>query len=197
MLRTQFRANERGELPVQSFLAFGPGRVLDIGAGTGRSSVMVLEARPQATLVALDEFGHSYEHHFGEGRETGQQRLKRNLEAAGVAGRATIETGDMRKLPFVEASFDAVISAYAMDHLSRKGSVEALAEAARVLKPGGDFLLMLVENDRWTRFAFGPLLSHGGTRGAGWWSARVQEAGFALVEQGTRPATLYLLARRR
>lgn len=197
MLRTQFRANDRGELPVQSFLASGRGRVLDIGVGTGRSSVMVLEARPQATLVALDEFGHSYDHHFGEGAETGQQRLRRNLEAAGVAARATIETADMRKLPFGDASFDAVMSAYAMDHLPRQGSLAALAEAARVLKPGGEFLLMLVENDRWTRFAFGPLLSHGGTRWAEWWRARVTEAGFELVEQGSRPATLYLLGRKR
>ena len=35
------------------------GRVLDLGAGTGRSSIMVLTERPQATLVASDLFGPS------------------------------------------------------------------------------------------------------------------------------------------
>src|SRR6266542_155101 len=51
--------NGRASLPTQNFLRSGTGRVLDMGAGTGRSSIMVLEARPQANLVALDLFGES------------------------------------------------------------------------------------------------------------------------------------------
>jgi hypothetical protein len=66
-------------LPTQSFLATGAGRVLDLGAGTGRSSIMVLESRPQATLVALDLFGQSFDQHFGR-NETPQQRLLANLQ---------------------------------------------------------------------------------------------------------------------
>src|SRR4051812_34457335 len=42
--------NGRAALPTESFLSSGVGRVLDIGAGTGRSSIMVLQSRPQATL---------------------------------------------------------------------------------------------------------------------------------------------------
>jgi uncharacterized protein (TIGR03437 family) len=38
--------------------------------------------------------------------------------AAGVADRAAVATADMRKLPFDEVSFDAVLSSYAMDHLN-------------------------------------------------------------------------------
>src|SRR5689334_13996003 len=55
--RFVINVNGRSSLPTQSFLAAGAGRVLDMGAGTGRSSIMVLESRPQATLVALDLFG--------------------------------------------------------------------------------------------------------------------------------------------
>jgi ubiquinone/menaquinone biosynthesis C-methylase UbiE len=187
--------NGRASLPTQSFLQSGAGRVLDIGAGTGRSSIMVLEARPRATLVALDLFGESFDEHFGPGQSP-QQRLLANLHAAGVDQRATIVTADMRKLPFDARTFDAIVSAYAMDHLNRQGSTQALAEAARVIKPGGDFLLILVDNDPWAKFAFGPLFMHMGTRGADWWTARVREAGFQICEEGTRPATLYLLARR-
>lgn len=190
-----FNVSGKASLPAPNFFRSGTGRVLDIGAGTGRSSIMVLEARPQATLVALDLFGRSFEQHFGPGNSP-QERLLRNLKAAGVDQRATIETADMRKLPFDAASFDAIVSAYAIDHLGREGIGQALAEAARVLKPGGDFLLILVANDRWAKFAFGPLLSHGGTRGAEWWTARANEAGFQLIEQGTQPVTLYLLLRR-
>lgn len=182
-------------LPTENFLRSGTGRVLDIGAGTGRSSIMVLTARPQATLVASDLFGTSFDSHFGRG-ETPQHRLFRNLQAAGVEKRATIEKADMRQLPFEPGSFDGIVSAYAVDHLNREGSAQALVEAARVLKPGGDFLLMLVSNDRWVKFAFGPLLSHGGTRPPSWWDARLKEAGFQIQEQGNTPATLYFLARK-
>lgn len=193
--RFVINVNGRTELPTQSFLAMGVGRVLDLGAGTGRSSIMVLESRPQTTLVALDLFGQSFDQHFGRG-ETPQDRLLANLKAAGVDQRATITTADMRKLPFEQAAFDAVVSAYAIDHLNRQGSDQALAEAARVLKPGGEMLLMIIANEKWAKFAFGPLLSHGGPRGATWWTTHVQQAGFQILEQGTRPLTYYLLARR-
>lgn len=187
--------NGRASLPTQNFFRSGTGRVLDLGAGTGRSSIMVLASRPEATLVASDLFGHSFESHFGHG-ESPQDRLLRNLKAAGVDQRATIVTADMRKLPFEAASFDAIVSSYAVDHLNRDGIAQTLAEAARVLKPGGDFLLVLVSNDRWVKFAFGPLLSHGGTRGSAWWGATVKAAGFQVLEEGTSPATLYFLLRR-
>jgi ubiquinone/menaquinone biosynthesis C-methylase UbiE len=188
--------NSRATLPTESFLSQGYGKVLDLGAGTGRSSIMVLAARPQASLVALDLFATSFEGHFGKGLSP-QERLKRNLVAAGVEGRTTIETSDMRKLRFGDGSFDALVSSYAVDHLNREGVGQALAEAARVVKPGGDFLLSLVSNDRWVKFAFGPLLSHGGTRGREWWTTKLREAQFEVVETGNSPATLWLLARRR
>jgi ubiquinone/menaquinone biosynthesis C-methylase UbiE len=193
--RFVINVNGRTELPTQSFLATGAGRVLDIGAGTGRSSIMVLESRPRATLVALDLFEQSFDQHFGKG-ETPQGRLLANLKAAGVDQRATIATADMRKLPFEPAAFDAVVSAYAVDHLNRQGTDQALTEAARVLKPGGELLLMIIANEKWAKFAFGPLLSHGGARGAAWWTTHVEKAGFHILEQGTRPLTFYLLARR-
>jgi ubiquinone/menaquinone biosynthesis C-methylase UbiE len=193
--RFAMNINGRTGLPTESFLRSGGGKVLDLGAGTGRSSIMVLEARPQTTLVALDLFGESYKEHFGAG-ESPQEKLLSNLKVAGVDRRAAIQVGDMRKLPFETASFDAIVSSYAVDHLNRAGIQEALAEAARVIKPGGEFLLILIGKDPWLQFTFGPLLLHSGTRSAEWWTSRLQEAGFQVTEDGMRPATLYLLARK-
>ena len=187
-----FGINSVPTLPTQSFLSSGSGRVLDLGAGTGRSSIMVLTERPQATLVASDLFGTSFTHHFGPG-ERPQDRLLANFKAAGVDGRATIETADMLKLPFEDEAFDALVSAYAIDHLGRDGARTALAEAHRVLKSRGDFLLMLVANDGWAKLAFGPLLSHGGTSGADWWRDAATKSGFEVREEGTRPVTTYFL----
>jgi ubiquinone/menaquinone biosynthesis C-methylase UbiE len=195
VMRFVIDINGRGSLPTENFFRSGAGRVLDLGAGTGRSSIMVLEARPQATLVALDLFGESFDQHFGPG-DSPRDRLLANLRAAGVEKRASIETADMRKLPFEGGTFDAIVSAYAIDHLDREGIHQTLAEAARVTKPGGDFLMMLVGKEPWVQFAFGPVLMHAGTRRADWWTDQVREAGFQVVEQGTRPATFFVLARR-
>jgi SAM-dependent methyltransferase len=188
--------NGRPTLPTERFLASGVGRVLDVGAGTGRSSIMVLQARPHVTLVATDLFGESFDQHFGRKGDGPEERLLANLRAAGVDHRASIVKADMRQLPFNSGEFDAVISAYAMDHVNRAGSDQAIAETARVLKPGGEFLLMVVTEEPWSEFAFGPLLKHGGARSSDWWTAHIRNAGFQVFDQGTRPLTFYLLARR-
>src|ERR1700688_5264355 len=54
LMRFGLDLNGRMALPTPSFLASGTGKVLDMGAGSGRSAIMALEARPQCTLVALD-----------------------------------------------------------------------------------------------------------------------------------------------
>lgn len=195
IMRFVMNADGRAALPTQEFLREGVGRVLDIGAGTGRSTVMVLEARPQASVVALDLFADSFAMHFGESVEP-REMLRRNLRAASVAGRAEIETGDMRSLPFAAGSFDAAVSCFALDHLGVEGGREALAEAARVVRPGGDFLLMVGGNDGWGMFTFGPVMMHT-ARGAGWWRTEMEAAGFAVAQDCRQPFTTCLLGRRR
>ena len=202
IMRFGMDINGRATLPTQAFLRSGSGKVLDMGAGTGRSTLMVLEARPAATVVALDLFGASYEQHFGT---TGQQKslvaegtekLMANLRAAGVDQRATVQPGDMRDMPLAPNSFDAVVSAYAIDHLNRDGIAKALSEASRVLKPGGDFLLILITKEFWLDVAWGPVVLHSHMHGPRDWEAFLQDAGFKIVEEGTEPGTLYLLARK-
>jgi len=202
IVRFVFDLNGRAKLPTASFLASGTGKVLDMGAGTGRSALMVLEARPQATVVALDLFGDSYEEHFGKPvsqsstLDQGRAALMRNLSAAGVESRATIQPGDMRHMPLESSSFDAIVSAYAIDHLGRKGIDEALSEANRVLKPGGEFLLMVIAKDGWLTYTFGPLLVHAHMTAGDFWSTKLREAGFEILEEGRQPVTKYILARK-
>jgi len=188
-----FRFNDIPALPTHGFLASGYGRVLDLGAGSGRSSIMVLRGRPNATLVALDNFSATYI------RDHGPAKLLANLRAAGVDRRASLQTADMRSLPFPDASFDAVVSAYAVDHLDRDGIRRTLLEAARVLRPRGQILLQVMYPDGWMRFAWGPMLLHGanGPRLQARWQSFLQQAGFDVVEEGREPASLYLLGVKR
>ena len=194
--------NGRMTMPTQSFLPAGSGKVLDMGAGTGRSAIMVLEARPQTTLVALDNFSTEYARHFGangnseEVLDVGRQKLLSNFTAAGVQQRATIQPGDMRQMPFEPATFDAIVSSYAIDHLRRDGIVKALSEASRVLKPRGEFLLMVIAKDSWLNFTWGPIFLHMRNFSPAGWASLLRGAGFEIVEEGTRPMTLYFLARK-
>lgn len=181
-------------LPSDAFLTSGVGHVLDVGAGSGRLTIGVLQARPRATATALD----IYRGYFGIEDNT-PERLMVNARAGGVADRLRWQVGDMREMPFAPAEFDAVVSAYAIDHVGREGAVSALAEVARVVKPGGDFLLLIVNVDGWVRFV--SLLPHHGLAhhppaDAARWRALLEQAGFDVLEQGRRPATLYFLSRR-
>jgi len=55
-----------------------------------------------------------------------------------VADRVEVETGDITRLPFPDASFDAVISMTVIHNIpSRDGRDQALRELVRVLKPDG------------------------------------------------------------
>jgi SAM-dependent methyltransferase len=86
----------------------GPGRVLDLGCG----------------------IGHSY--HLLAPRES----VGVDIEPAALAGqkRQTV-VADMRGLPFGDDEFASVLSVHSLEHVPDPDRV--LAEAARVLEPGG------------------------------------------------------------
>jgi hypothetical protein len=68
---------------------------------------------------------------------------------------------------------------------------------ARVLKPGGQLLIVGLEPDLWVRLSI-PSSMHGGYWGTAQhqsrWRDTLGAAGFLIVESGRRPATVYLLA---
>ena len=186
------RMNLPLELPTEHFLADGAGTVLDAGAGSGRSSLMVLVERPQSKVLALD----LYEGYFGI-EDNNPERLLANAAKAGVSDRIEAKVGDVREMPLPDASLDAAVSAYVIDHLNREGVERSLAEIRRVLRPDGEFLLMVIRPDGWIRFAYPMFAEHGyfGADHSARWRGHLEDAGFAIVEEGTMPGTLYLLAR--
>ena len=118
------------------------------------------------------------------------------LEYELMAERADARVGDMRKLPFGDGEFDAVVSSYAIDHLRRAERPAAIAEVARVLKPGGEFLLMIIRVD-WRTWLVSPLLAHHPSQAPEPWRSLLEENGFMLEEEGTPFTTLYFLAKKK
>ena len=177
-------------LPTERFLASGSGRVLDVGAGSGRASIGVLLARPHTTAIGVD----IYSGYWGIDENT-PERFMKNARIAGVAERAAARVGDMRELPFGNGEFDAVVSSYAIDHLRRDERPKAIAEVARVLKPGGEFLLSIIRVD-WKTWVVSPLLAHHPSQDPEPWRVLLRDNGFSVQEEGSRFTTLYFLAKK-
>ena len=102
----------------------GSQRVLDLGCGAGHTALAV--ARRAAEVVAVDVTPEML---------AVARRLARECQITNV----TYRRADAARLPFAAASFDIVTSRYSAHHYA--DPARALAEVARVLRPGGTFLL--------------------------------------------------------
>ena len=101
--------------------------LLDLGCGEGRHAFEAL--RRGASVVAVD---------WGVSEVETTKRWLGALAAAGEAregARFEVVRGDLRALPVPDAGVDRVIASEVLEHIPDDGS--AMAEIARVLKPGG------------------------------------------------------------
>ena len=188
MMRLVFRAHMPMSLPTDRFLSEDDGDVIDLGCGSGRTSIMVGQARPGVRITGLDNFSAKYI------RDHGEQRLFDNLQIAGIEDRVTLQRGDMLDLPFEDGSFDGAVSSYALDHL--KGAIpRALIEARRVLRPDGQFLLMVILPDLYMNIAYPGLvgLAFPSRRR---WHEMFAQVGFEIVEEAAPPGGGWFLLRR-
>ncbi len=168
---------ENAVLPMVDLLpSDDPGRVvLDAGSGAGRTTIALGRAVKKSAIIAVDRFDSGY-------IESGGRRLlEQNVRRAGMADRVRVQQGDLRALPFADQTFDAAISAHAMDHLGDQKE-QGLREMLRVLKPGGRFLL-IVWVPGWTMFAVANLLSLFFSSKAAW-RRMAASAGFTLSDEG-------------
>jgi ubiquinone/menaquinone biosynthesis C-methylase UbiE len=66
-----------------------------------------------------------------------------NARVAGVLDRVEIKEGDVRQLPFADASFDVAVSNFVVHEVKNRAEREQmLRELVRVLKPGGRLALV-------------------------------------------------------
>jgi demethylmenaquinone methyltransferase/2-methoxy-6-polyprenyl-1,4-benzoquinol methylase len=102
---------------------------LDVAGGTGDIAFRILRAGGPNVSVALADMSPEM---IGEGRK--------RAEAEGLLGRCAFSVANAEALPFQDKSFDGYTIAFGIrnvTHIDR-----ALAEAYRVLKPGGRFLCL-------------------------------------------------------
>ncbi len=98
------------------------GRVLDVATGTAAVAIEML-GQTEATVVGLDQS----EPMLREGVE--------RVSTAGLSDRMTFVLGQAERLPFPDASFDALTFTYLLRYVDDPAAT--LVELARVVKPGG------------------------------------------------------------
>ena len=114
----------------------GTAQVLDLGCGRGAVLLTVARRLTTGKVIGLDAWRAK------DQSGNTQAATQRNADVENLAARVDLVTGDMRALPFDDASFDLVVSSLALHNIpgdDDRGT--ALTEALRVLRPGGRLLL--------------------------------------------------------
>jgi ubiquinone/menaquinone biosynthesis C-methylase UbiE len=104
-------------------------RILDAACGNGRYMKFLLRnADPDAMLTAFDL----------------SPRMLERARGRVASERVTYAVADLTRLPYGDATFNAIVCGWVLEHLPdpRPG----LRELARVLVPGGKLLLLSTEN---------------------------------------------------
>ncbi len=101
-----------------------PRRILDVGCGTGYLLGRLAARAPQAEVLA--------------GIDAAPAMIE-VARAAAADGRPRFVAGTAERLPWPAATFDLVVSTTSFDHWTDQRA--GLAECARVLAPGGCFVL--------------------------------------------------------
>lgn len=99
-------------------------RVVDVGCGDGALTRLLTKRGAKAV-----------------GLEISQAKLKRALAAPAVGDERYLE-GSGERLPFADSSADTIIYLNSFHHVPVTAQAAALAEAARVLVPGGRLLIL-------------------------------------------------------
>ena len=149
----------------------GSERVLDMGCGAGHTA---LAAAPHAAEVVAVDLSPEM---LGTASRLANERGVRNV---------TFREADVTALPFADATFDVVTSRYSAHHYADPG--QAVAEAARVLRPGGRLLLadtMAPEDPALDTFYNAVELLRDRSHVRNWrrseWTAMMRSAGFTVA----------------
>jgi ubiquinone/menaquinone biosynthesis C-methylase UbiE len=109
------------------------GQAVDLGCGPGHLVIEVARRAPGLHVSGLDLSDEM----LAQARD--------NARHAGLDSRASFRSGDAGQIPFPDSSLDLVVSTLSLHHWS--DPVAVLDEVARVLRPGGSFLIIDLRRD--------------------------------------------------
>ncbi|MEU4213240.1 class I SAM-dependent methyltransferase [Streptomyces sp. NPDC026206] len=141
--------------------------VLDLGCGSGAVLLALGRRLTTGRAVGVDLW------HRRDQWRSDPRVLSENAAAAGVAERVRLCTADITALPLADACFDIVVTSMAVHNVRPPARRRAaLAEAVRVLRPGGRLIMVDVWVGGRTRVLAGLGMRGIERRGLGprmWW----------------------------
>jgi len=112
----------------------GPAGILaDIGCGPGYLATLIAQRHPQLEVLGLDASDEMV------------RAAESNVANLGLSDRVRFRRGDAADLPLPDRALDFAVSTLSLHHWS--DPCRGLAEAHRVLKPGGQLLLFDLRRD--------------------------------------------------
>jgi arsenite methyltransferase len=161
----------------------GSETLLDMGCGRGAVLLMAARLLPTGRAIGIDLW------RTAEQSGNHLEVTRRNAELEGVSDRVELHTGDMRDMPFGDASVDVVVSSLAIHNIAdNDGRLQALDEAVRVLKPGGK---LVIADIRYVMDGYAARLG-----GLGMGDVRVRGLGWRFWYGGPVVATSVITARK-
>jgi SAM-dependent methyltransferase len=122
---------------IESLGLKGNETVLDVGCGRGLLLTEAAKHLSTGKAIGVDLWQSVAQ--SGNRLEVTQENARRE----GVAGRVEIKTCDMRELPLLDASVDAVVASLSIHNIpDTAGRTQAIREIHRILKPGGQIALL-------------------------------------------------------
>ena len=106
-------------------------KILDVGAGVGRHSLLFTE--------------YGYDVTAFDSSRSGLEVIRERAEEKGVG--INLVLGDMRNMPFADASFDAVLAYHSIYHSSQNDLPMIISELNRVVKKGGEVFVTLLSKE--------------------------------------------------
>jgi ubiquinone/menaquinone biosynthesis C-methylase UbiE len=132
---------------IQQLALRGDEKILDLGCGTGtltRDIAAALTDKKKSCCTGLD---------------AAEKMIEIAQRKAADIPNIRFESAIAEKLPHPDATFDAAVSTFFFHHINFELKKKVLAETARVLKPGGRFIIVDVDvPTTW----FGSLCAHSG-----------------------------------
>jgi arsenite methyltransferase len=109
---------------------------VDLGCGRGAVLISLAKRLTTGRVSGID----LWRSHDQSGNDI--EATKHNARICGVEDRVELNTGNITTLPYYDEQFDLVVSSLAIHNLkAREDRQRAIAEAVRVLEPGGKIII--------------------------------------------------------
>lgn len=119
----------------------GEGNFLDLGCGTGNVSLRILKESPGSKMFLLDGSNSML--------ETALEKIRTQFDDDRILGSKAVNLENANWHQGIGGSFDAIVTAYVLEHLREPDYRAVIKKCREFLKPGGAFISVEWSDDEY------------------------------------------------